>query len=328
MKTRSKFDDRKSDLVANATLFEYPSVAATKESNRNRIIYTKHDHKQLQPPGFLNDTIISFFMQYHLDLRVERSLKDRIHIFNSFFFAKIRAITQNKNSSFPSYGHASRWLKNVKLFEKDFLIMPVCEHDHWLLVIVCYPARSPNNSHDIDDQDLFQPAVFVLNSCIGIAPSIKKALSQFLRYQWQKERGTDRLFSIQSAKRNGIRLVFPELPQQKNNYDCGVYILGYFYSFLNDPREAYVRMFRKHNLRSWFKDNNIDISRERRRMITVIKNQIATWASTHEANGAQVHEMDSQEIHISSRSSSSSSNGYVDLETDVDGNDRTIIVIH
>lgn len=313
------------------TLFEYPPAGVTAKSFHNRIIYTKHDHKQLQPPKFLNDTIISFFMQYHLDLHVEPELKNRIHIFNSFFFAKIKAIRQNKNSPVPSYGLASRWLRGVKIFDKDFLIMPVCERDHWLLVIVCYPSRAPQiGSHRIADEDLFEPAVIVLNSCKGLAPAIKKALSQFLKYQWRQERGTDQTFNISNAKKTGIRIIFPELPQQKNNYDCGVYILCYFYSFLSDPRGSYLKMFRRQNMKSWFADNDIDITRERRKMATVIKNQITTWASTREPTIASSrHEANSQEIHIDSpNSQSDSSNGDADKAIDINGNDNSVIVIH
>ncbi|GFT42154.1 hypothetical protein NPIL_541001, partial [Nephila pilipes] len=36
------------------------------------------------------------------------------------------------------------WTKDVKLFEKDYIIMSVNENRHWYLVIACFPGSVPN----------------------------------------------------------------------------------------------------------------------------------------------------------------------------------------
>lgn len=324
MRTRSRapINGHKRKADTNPVLFEYPPDRSEVESNGNVIIFTRHDYQSLQSPNFLNDTIISFFMQFHLDHQVDCNLKQRIHLFNSFFFAKINSIRRNKDVKDMSFAHASRWIKRVNIFDKDFLIMPVCENDHWILIIVCYPANTPKSkSNQIPDDELYEPAVMVLNSCHGLAPAIKKSLSQFLRFQWHRERSEERSFNIQATK-TGIKLILPELPQQKNNYDCGVYILGYFYSFLKNPRKAYIKMFRKQSLKSWFADNHIDISRERRKMKTVIEGQISSWKNAQ--NSKPSNGTDSQEIHIGSPTSNSS----FDQAEDVIDVNSSVIVIH
>jgi Ulp1 family protease len=309
---------------ANPVLFEYPPDRSGAESDRNVIIFTRHDYKHIQPHQFLNDTIISFFMQFHLDKHVDQNLKERIHIFNSFFFAKIKSIRHSKDDKDTSFAHASRWIKSVNIFDKEFLIMPVCENDHWILIIVCYPANIPQRDYNkIPDEELYEPAVLVLNSCNGLAPSIKKSLGQFLTFQWFRERTTTRKFSINHARKSGIRLIFPELPQQKNNYDCGVYILGFFYSFLKDPRKAYIKMFRKQSLKTWLVDNKIDISRERRNMRSVLDSQIAAWR-TAQTNKTQ-NGIGSHEIRIGSPTSDSSIDDTMDDVIDTNG---SVIVIH
>lgn len=319
--TRSKSNGCKKETNPNPTLFEYPADRTSLEPGRNVIIFTRHDHRQLPSPRFLNDTIISFFMQLHLDNKVSQELKSRIHVFNSFFFAKIKSIRDQKNGTPANYSCASRWLKGIKIFDKDFLIMPVCERDHWLLIIVCYLANEPSSkTYTIPDEELTEPAVIVLNSCNGLAPAIKKTLNQFLNYQWLKEHKTKRVFSIQNAKKHGIRLIFPELPQQKNNYDCGVYILNYFYCFLRNPRKAYIKMFRRHNMKTWFQDEKIDMSWERRKMATVIKNQISAWNQLVKDGSIK---LEFQEIDLVSSSQSESSS--IDEEVVTDDN---IIVIN
>ena len=299
--TRSKTSILKSNLSPTSTLFEYPPSPDELEPGRSVISFTKHDFKQLQPCKYLNDTIIYFFMQYYLDHHVAEEIKRNIHVFNSFFFSKIRSIHSKKESE-PSYEFASRWLKNVDIFEKDFLIIPVCEKDHWVLVIVCYLDKPPQRETNLlQDKDLYAPTVIVLNSCRGLAPPVKKSLSQFLTKQWLQERGSQRRFTIHSAKKSGLRLIFPDLPQQKNSYDCGVYILGYFYCFLKNPRQSYISMFRGKSMRNWFIYNNLDISRERRKMLTFVRNRVTEWQEKTngglmkvDANGRQAQ----PEVHL------------------------------
>lgn len=271
----------------NPTLFEYPDTGKEGlEPGKSVITFTRHDQMQLQTPMFFNDTIITFFMQYYLDTRISPEISQKTHIFNSFFFQKLKNIKEKKHNH-TTYFWASKWLNGVRIFDKDFLIMPICEKEHWILIIVCYAYNEPSARHDmIADEDLYEPAVLVLNSCHGLAPAIKRSLRKFLEYQWKKERETERSFMIQNAKPQGIRLVFPELPQQKNNYDCGVYILNYFYCFLRDPRKAYVKMFRRHSMMSWFKDNKVDTSWERRKMTNIVRERISSWRESHKTDSA------------------------------------------
>lgn len=306
-KMRPRGPKRERAVDTNSTLFEYAPPGEAKEV----ITFTKHDSIQLQSPNYLNDTIISFFMQYHLDNFVGEDLKKKIHIFSSFFLSKIKSVyTKQTNETTVSNGNskistttngsnnsinncASRWLKGVKIFEKDFLLLPVCEDDHWLLVIVCYPRRTANpNAQSIPDEELMEPAVFVLNSMKAPAAGVKKALQKFLAAQWTIENKSERSFAINNAKSNGIRLLFPEVPQQKNNYNCGVYVLNYFKCFLKSPRESYIRMFRQRSLLNWFDENEIRVQNERMRMVEIVRKQNKLWATPEKL--AKRAEMDSE----------------------------------
>lgn len=308
-------------------LFEYTlSEGETKEV----ITFTKHDFAQLQSPNYLNDTIITFFMQFQMDSMIDVDFRSRVHVFSSFFLNKIRSIykpeQRNRNSnrnnnniteiisntSTPNVSPiksnnncASRWLKGVDIFEKDFLFLPVCEDDHWLLVIICYPRHDPKHSTEsIPDEDLTEPAVFVLNSTKDRAPAVKKALQKFLAHQWNLGGKSDRSFAINNAKSNGIRLFFPEVPQQKNNYNCGVYLLNYFKCFMNSPRESYIKMFRQRSLTNWFEINQIRVQNSRSRLIEMIKKQSAQWAAASESRGKRIAtDSDSQLSEKSQRSS-------------------------
>ena len=32
-----------------------------------------------------------------------------------------------------------KWSKSIDLFSKDYIIVPINEHQHWYLAIICYP---------------------------------------------------------------------------------------------------------------------------------------------------------------------------------------------
>lgn len=278
MISRSRMKTRTRDInqLNNKILLEYPFE--DEDQSRGKITITQHDMHQLKPPNLLNDTIISFFIQYHLDNFVSNEIKNQIHVFNSFFYAKIKCVNVRGSESNNTLKSASRWLKGVEIFTKDHLIIPICDNDHWLMIIISYPAGQPKyENKKLDDKELYEPAVFVLNSVPGSTPTIKRTLCKFLKYQWRLERKSDRNFVIQHTKKTGIRLIFPDIPLQKNSYNCGIFLLNYFYCFLSDPRKAYLRMFRHRNLQQWFIENNINIYCERRRMENTIRKMIKTY---------------------------------------------------
>lgn len=37
------------------------------------------------------------------------------------------------------HARVSKWTKNVNLFDKDFVIIPINENCHWFLAIICFP---------------------------------------------------------------------------------------------------------------------------------------------------------------------------------------------
>lgn len=325
--TRSKVkvkSEQSDKSHVNPILFEYSSNGEINTA-KGVITFTKYDLGQMRSPMYLNDTVISFFMQYHLDKNVDQKTKDKIHVFNNFFYSKIKPLKGNQDGEDISLKCASRWLKGVGIFDKDFLIMPICENGHWFLVIICYPWRESQGRKYVlmEDESLHEPAVFVLNSSRHtFAPKVKKSLGKFLRYQWKIERGSERAFAIHNAKKHGIRLSFPDVPQQRNNYNCGVYILNYFYCFLRDPRQAYLKMMRGRDLKKWFDEHGINIGRERARMNEIVSTQAKHW---QDRKGPETRvKQDSQDIHIDSVSNSSSSS--IDV-TEANSN-NPVIVIH
>jgi Ulp1 family protease len=92
----------------------------------------------------------------------------RIHIFSSLFYKKLI----EKPDKYDSYQLVKRWTKNVDIFEKDFLIIPINEDIHWSLVIIVRPGLLMNSSAIIYPQQA--KTVFDLDPPTVISPENKQ----------------------------------------------------------------------------------------------------------------------------------------------------------
>ena len=136
-----------SSLLTNTTKYcQYPP------NGNNCISITSQDYCCLEEKAFLNDTIIDFYLKWLQNLKMKTLNRERIHIFSTFFYKrltmiqrKIRNKTCNKQSNSPEKRHerVKRWTKGVNIFEKDFVIIPINQHSHWFVAVICFPGCEP-----------------------------------------------------------------------------------------------------------------------------------------------------------------------------------------
>ncbi|KAK5058794.1 hypothetical protein LTR84_011058 [Exophiala bonariae] len=109
------------------------------------------DLDRLGEDEFLNDNLISFFMQY-LETFMEQhnpELHKRTHFFNTYFFERL---TQNAKARSIDFAAVSRWTKAINIFNRDFVVVPVNENLHWYLAIICnlpYLSDPPKEENGI-----------------------------------------------------------------------------------------------------------------------------------------------------------------------------------
>ena len=102
---------------------------------------TKDDMKTLEPQMYLNDAIINFYLHYISRVQLSDPLfQERIHIFSTFFYTSL--ITQfteqapltprctmdavsNEDPALQRYKKVKRSTRNVDLFKKDFIFVPI-----------------------------------------------------------------------------------------------------------------------------------------------------------------------------------------------------------
>ncbi|XP_071581214.1 uncharacterized protein [Temnothorax nylanderi] len=140
------------------TITVYPPPPA-----KGGIAINTEDYMCLAEDQFLNDVIIDFYLKY-LTLEVlSESDQHRTHVFSSYFYKRLTSPhAQAAESAVPMtpaakrHARVQKWTKNVNIFEKDFIIIPINEHAHWFLAIICFPglvgkvstcATKPNDVH-------------------------------------------------------------------------------------------------------------------------------------------------------------------------------------
>lgn len=98
---------------------------------------------------YLNDVIIDFFLNYlQLEIMTDEQ-KSKTHIFSSFFYKRLTTTTTRQkqtekdvklSAAQKRHARVKSWTKNVNIFEKDFIIIPINEQSHWFLAIICFPG--------------------------------------------------------------------------------------------------------------------------------------------------------------------------------------------
>ena len=139
-KTRSNSRDLR-DLQARGdaqVVLVYPRVDA-----KDAVTITEEEVVRLQQHEFLNDSLVDYKLKV-IQEGLPADVRAKCHFFNSFFYKRLlhstkgsgRASYQNPANVIEGYKHVKRWTKNVNLFEKEFIFVPINEQLHWSLMVI------------------------------------------------------------------------------------------------------------------------------------------------------------------------------------------------
>ena len=128
------------------TILVYPSPP-----KKGGIALTNVDVDCLRPGIYLNDIIIDFYLRYLYEEILTEEQRARTYIFNSYFYTRLskRAFGDSRRSESPierMHSQVKKWTRGIDIFERDYIIIPVNEHSHWFLVIICFASKT-----EVDD---------------------------------------------------------------------------------------------------------------------------------------------------------------------------------
>ncbi|CAF1292359.1 unnamed protein product [Adineta steineri] len=126
-------------------------------NNTIRFDLSRDDLMCLNEGEFLNDTIIDFYLQYVYYEKLSEEDRKRTYLFNSFFYTRLtRKGNDDISNISPAerrYNRVKRWLRDVDIFSKDYLIVPINQTAHWYIVLIQFHNNVPTEGDLISDDD-------------------------------------------------------------------------------------------------------------------------------------------------------------------------------
>lgn len=183
----------------------------------------REDLKRLNPGQWLNDELINFYLQ----LLSEKSKKNTVspcHFFNSHFYSLLTA----QDTGF-FYNRVAKWTKSVDIFSLAKVIFPVHVGDnHWCLGVINIKLKR-----------------FEYYDSLGLTnPRCIQNLKKYINEEHTAKKGSPIDLSTWGEHNIGSKN-----PQQKNYYDCGVFMLKFAEFVSNDQRltfsQDHMPFFRK-----------------------------------------------------------------------------------
>ncbi|KAA0712511.1 Sentrin-specific protease 5 [Triplophysa tibetana] len=181
--------------LVTAEVAKYKAGLACAPMHFFQVTYNKHtltldDLSTLDDQNWVNDQVINMYGELIME-----ATSHKVHFFNSFFYRQFVA---------KGYEGVKRWTKKVDLFSKKLILIPLHLEIHWSLIAV---DVSKQNINFYDSQGIL----------------FKFAVDHVLKYILAEAKEKKQL-----AFQKGWKMVINKtIPQQKNDNDCGVFVLEY-----------------------------------------------------------------------------------------------------
>lgn len=236
------------------------------KTGRGAVTLTMNDIRRLKPGVYINDNLLDFYLSYLYWEKWDESLRERVHVFNSFFFKKWIGCKQREGEGtsgfkLSRYSVVKKWTKNVDIFTKDFLVIPVNYHLHWSLAIVCNPRGMLENSMNskrrccilgFDSLTKFRNLHFA---------EIKKFLDMA-----RNDRGKKALRVLPFANDKRCSCIPTKAPSQSNGADCGLFVMQNCEKFFDSIGNSNNLTLTLGN--NWY--SSLDISQKRTQILDLI----------------------------------------------------------
>ncbi|XP_037326148.2 uncharacterized protein LOC119216977 [Pungitius pungitius] len=195
LKKNSNSDLSSKELDIRGKMSRYRAGLASAPIAGFMVSYNKHtlgleDLGTLEEQNWLNDQIINMYGELIME-----ATQHKVHFFNSFFHKQLVA---------KGYDGVKRWTKKVDLFSKWLLLFPIHLEIHWSLITVTMATKTISY---YDSQGI----VF------------RHTTDNIMKYLQSEAREKQ-----QAAFQKGWKItIIKGIPQQKNDSDCGVFVLEY-----------------------------------------------------------------------------------------------------
>ncbi|KAI8528330.1 hypothetical protein RHMOL_Rhmol12G0141300 [Rhododendron molle] len=291
-KTVVLVDEEEPELSDSMELADEPDECIMKDS---KIYYPSSDDPEsieicysdmecLNPQAYLSSTIMNFYIRYLQRNSPTRARRD-YHFFNTYFYNKLKEAVLKKNDQASYFIKFRRWWKGVNIFHKAYILLPIHETVHWSLVIICIPDKEDESGPillHLDSLGLHSSNLIFEKIRRLIDSSNNFLTASFLKEEWNylnREEApsdlpiADRIWKNLPRRIEGKKI---SVPQQKNDYDCGLFVLYFMERFI----DVAPRRLKKKDLamfsNEWFKPEEASSLRKKVRKLLLDEFRNAT----------------------------------------------------
>jgi len=232
------------------------------KTGRGAVTLTMNDIRRLKPGIYINDNLLDFYLSYLYWEKWDQSLRERVHVFNTFFFKKWIGCKQRETKGtsdfwLSRYSVVRKWTKNVDIFNKDFLVIPVNYNLHWSLAIVCNPQGILDNSMNSKRR-----------CCILGFDSLTKFrnlhFAEIQRFLDMARNNCRKKSAFANYKR--CSCIPTDAPSQSNGADCGLFVMQNCEKFFDSIEISNSETLTLGN--NWY--SSLDISQKRMQILDLI----------------------------------------------------------
>ncbi|KAL5206421.1 hypothetical protein ABZP36_034630 [Zizania latifolia] len=214
------------------------------------------DIKCLDPGVYLSSPVINYYIQYIKRTKLrDDDCRDKFYIFNTYFYSKLEEALSGKGE----FVKLRRWWKGIDIYHRAYIILPIHGTAHWSLIIICIPSKEINSG----------PFILHLDSLeIHHSAKIFDTVAKYLEAEWchlRKNPPPDISISetIWEDLPRNIHKEKVQVPQQNNEYDCGIFMLYYIERFMREAPERFTRDNLDMFSRTWFQSEDASDLRQR-----------------------------------------------------------------
>lgn len=194
----------------------------------------------------------------------EISLQEKLNsgAFECYFQNLWRSFSEDKRTSFayldclwfglyrkPSHkAKVLTWIQKKHIFSKKYVFVPIVCWSHWSLLIFCHFGESLQS-------ETRTPCMLLLDSLEKANPRrLEPEIRKFVLDIYKAEGRLETKDSIY-----GIPLLVPEVPQQRNDVECGSFVLYFINLFVESaPEDFSMESYPYFMKKNWFTPEGLE----------------------------------------------------------------------
>lgn len=196
----------------------------------------RYDLLCLSDGEFLNDKIINFYLQYiNREILTDEQSRSA-HFFDTFFYLDLKKCLADEESPPETrWQRIEKYTKNVNIFDKEFIVVPVHQAAHWTVAVICFAYMCDSDIYSTDDM-LQVPCILRFNSMRSNETHRGDVFGELRKYLAHEHsvRFPDHSTKVEFTSKT-IKGVNVKVPEQRNFYDCGIFLLTYVEKFFTEP---------------------------------------------------------------------------------------------